>query len=293
MLASLACSFTRFFCVAPQIRLKKPRGRPRVALPRATPCTGTTRVKCFATSPLALCARCVLARTPPRSFPRARGRLGFVATDEPAIVSYATQSGRFPLIPRPSPRGSADPNARAPPPRTPQTRALHTSARAFAADAPAVSLDDTAEAWATVKAAVATEDGQRAIAQLQKTMGDIRDEVGRDAKPVAPIDWAALKAKSGFPAIVDQFKAGLEGVKYPAYDGNEVEETKATFKTLVAEAEKMVAAAAKREAEIDAELASIAEDKKKLATITMDEVFEKEPELKKEVDERIRNDQWF
>ena len=36
-----------------------------------------------------------------------------------------------------------------------------------------------------------------------------------------------------------------------------------------------------------------AEDKKKLATITMDEVFEKEPELKKEVDERIRNDQWF
>jgi F-type H+-transporting ATPase subunit d len=144
-----------------------------------------------------------------------------------------------------------------------------------------------------VKAAVATEDGQRAIAQLQKTMGDIRDEVGRDAKPVAPIDWAALKAKSGFPAIVDQFKAGLEGVKYPAYDGNEVEETKATFKTLVAEAEKMVAAAAKREAEIDAELASIAEDKKKLATITMDEVFEKEPELKKEVDERIRNDQWF
>ena len=144
-----------------------------------------------------------------------------------------------------------------------------------------------------MKAAVATEEGQRAIAQLQKTMGDIRDEVGRDAKPVAPIDWAALKAKSGFPAIVDQFKAGLEGVKYPAYDGNEVEETKATFKTLVAEAEKMVAEAAKREAEIDAELASIAEDKKKLATITMDEVFEKEPELKKEVDERIRNDQWF
>ena len=248
-------------------------------------------MKCFATSPLALCARCVLARTPPRRFPLARGRLGFLPSDEAAIVSYAPQSGRVPLIPLPPPA----PLTRTPPLRSPppQTRALHTSARAFAADAPAVSLDDTAEAWATVKAAVATEEGQRAIAQLQKTMGDIRDEVGRDAKPVAPIDWAALKAKSGFPAIVDQFKAGLEGVKYPAYDGNEVEETKATFKRLVAEAEKMVAEAAKREAEIDAELASIAEDKKKLATITMDEVFEKEPELKKEVDERIRNDQWF
>ena len=175
----------------------------------------------------------------------------------------------------------------------PKTRAMHSSVRLFAADAPAVSLDDTAEAWATVKSAVATEDGLRAIAQLQKTMGDIRDEVSRDAKPVGAIDWNALKQKSGFPAIVDQFKAGLEGVKYPVYDGNEVETTKATFKKLVAEAEQMVAEANEREAELDAELASIAEDKKKLATITMDEVFEKEPKLKAEVEERIRNDQWF
>jgi F-type H+-transporting ATPase subunit d len=144
-----------------------------------------------------------------------------------------------------------------------------------------------------VKSAVATEDGQRAIAQLQKAMGDIRDEVSRDAKPVAPIDWEGLKSKSGFPSIVEQFKKGLEGVKYPVYDGQEVETAKATFKKLVAEAEVMVAEAGEREAEIDRELASIAEDKKRLATITMDEVFEKEPELKKEVDERIRNDQWF
>ena len=72
-----------------------------------------------------------------------------------------------------------------------------------------------------------------------------------------------------------------------------MEETKAVFKKLVADAEKMAAAAAEREKEIDAELASIEEDKKKLATITMDEVLEKEPELKKEVEERIRNDQWF
>jgi hypothetical protein len=101
--------------------LKKPRGRARDALPRATPRTGTTRVKCFATSPLALCARCVLARTPPRCFPRARGRLGFLPSDEAAIVSYAPQSGRVPLVPLP-PAGSADPNAPAPVPR-PRRRA--------------------------------------------------------------------------------------------------------------------------------------------------------------------------
>ena len=66
-----------------------------------------------------------------------------------------------------------------------------------------------------MKASVASEEGQRHIAHLQKVMGDIRDEVGREAKPMAPIDWAALRAKSGFPEIVDEFKAGLEGVKYP------------------------------------------------------------------------------
>jgi F-type H+-transporting ATPase subunit d len=195
------------------------------------------------------------------------------------------RSYEFQSEPRP------DPIPRLHPPS--QMRALQGSARLFAADAPAVSIDDTAEAWATVKSAVVTEDGLRAIAQLQKAMGDVRDEVSRDAKPVAPIDWPSLKAKSGFPTIVEQFKQGLESVKYPVYDGDEVATTKATFAKLVAEAEKAVALATTREAELDAELASIAEDKKKLSTITMDEVFEKEPGLKKEVEERIRNDQWF
>ena len=93
--------------------------------------------------------------------------------------------------------------------------------------------------------------------------------------------------------IVDQFKSGLDGVKYPAYDGKELEETAAVFKKLVAEAEKLAEEAKKREIEIEAELKAIEEDKQKLATITMDEVFEREPALKAEVDERIRNDQWF
>ena len=181
------------------------------------------------------------------------------------------------------------------PPFAPQTRCLNYTAttpfRAFASDA--VATDDTADAWAKVRAAVVTDEGQRAVAQLQKMMGDIRDEVSREAKPMAPIDWNALKARSGFPEIVDQFKSGLDGVKYPAYDGKELEETAAVFKKLVAEAEKLAEEAKKREIEIEAELKAIEEDKQKLATITMDEVFEREPALKAEVDERIRNDQWF
>ena len=85
----------------------------------------------------------------------------------------------------------------------------------------------------------------------------------------------------------------MEGAKYPKYDGKEIEETAAEFKKLVAEAQKVAKEAEARLVEIDAELEQIAADKQKLATITMDEVFEQEPKLKEEVEERIRNGQWY
>ena len=45
--------------------------------------------------------------------------------------------------------------------------------------------------------------------------------------------------------------------------------------------------------ELNCELASLADDKSKLSTVTMDEVFEKDPALKEEVDQRIRDGKWF
>merc|ERR1712205_234494 len=102
----------------------------------------------------------------------------------------------------------------------------------------AVSADDTSAAWAKVKASIASEDGLRNIAQLQKSMNEVRDEVGRDAKPMAPIDWENLKKRSGMPEVIEEWRKGLASVKYPEY-GNEVAETAAVFKTLIAESEKL------------------------------------------------------
>ena len=251
------------------------------------------------------------------------------------------------------------------PPIAPQARAPNfqsVSVRAMADNA--VSADDASAAWAKVKASVASDEGLRNIAQLQKAMNEVRDEVGRDAKvspsprhhrtrrtralwnggehraprggvrarlpgeparptprghpptqnippaphgqltrlppsknhkkqPLAPIDWENLKKRSGMPELIEEWRKGLANVKYPAYDGNEVAETAAVFKDLIAQAEKLSAAAKAREAEIDAELASLAEDKAKLSTVTMDEVFEKDPALKEEVEQRIREGKWF
>ena len=94
---------------------------------------------------------------------------------------------------------------------------------------------------------------------------------------MAPIDWENLKKRSGMPEVIEEWRKGLASVKYPEYDGNEVAETAAVFKTLIAESEKLAAAAKAREA----------------STVTMDEVFEKDPALKEEVDQRIRDGKWF
>lgn len=85
----------------------------------------------------------------------------------------------------------------------------------------------------------------------------------------------------------------MEGVNYPKYDGNDIEETAAAFKKIAEEAQKIATDAEARLVEIDAELAQIEADKIKLSTITMDEVFEQEPKIKEEVEERIRNGIWY
>ena len=73
---------------------------------------------------------------------------------------------------------------RVPPPlhSSVQVRGLNASSvtvRAFAAD---VAPATTEDAWAKVNEVVTTDEGKRAIAQLQKVMGDIREEVAREAK---------------------------------------------------------------------------------------------------------------
>ena len=51
---------------------------------------------------------------------------------------------------------------------------------------------------------------------------------------MAPIDWENLKKRSGMPEVIEEWRKGLASVKYPEYDGNEVAETAAVFKTLIA-----------------------------------------------------------
>ena len=60
-----------------------------------------------------------------------------------------------------------------------------------------------------------------------------------------------------------------------------------------AEAKAHAQAAEKRIAELDLELKNVEEQRARLSTITMDEYFETNPELKKEIDEKIKNDKWF
>lgn len=83
------------------------------------------------------------------------------------------------------------------------------------------------------------------------------------------------------------------GLKLPSYDGKEIQEVQASFAALEKEAAKAGEEALVRIAELEAELEAVKADKDKLSTVTMDEIFEKEPELKTEIDEEIKKDEWF
>lgn len=67
------------------------------------------------------------------------------------------------------------------PPSFSQVRGLnatHTAVRAFAADAATVSEGQ----WAKVQEVVVTDDGKRAVAQLQKTFADIHEQVSKESQ---------------------------------------------------------------------------------------------------------------
>lgn len=95
------------------------------------------------------------------------------------------------------------------------------------------------------------------------------------------------------PEIVDEFEKAYKGVTKPDAKSPEIEALRSSFVEIEAEAKAHAEHATKRIAELDLELKAIEEQRSKLGSITMDEYFQTNPELKKKIDDRIKNDQWF
>ena len=79
----------------------------------------------------------------------------------------------------------------------------------------------------------------------------------------------------------------------PAYEGKEAEALKAKFAELDKLASAAEASAKTRIAELEKELTTLAADKAKLMTVSVDEVLAAEPALREQLNADIKADKWY
>jgi len=172
-----------------------------------------------------------------------------------------------------------------------QVSAIQQQQRLFSADA--VQSTD-ASSWDTAIAANATEETKRELASLAKTMADIKDAVQRDADRSTEIDFAKFKQQlTNSPEIVDLFQKAYSTLKLPKYESTEIADVTQAFKVLEEAAKKQAAESAKRIEELEKELVALKEERESLERVTMDEIFEREPEMREKFNEQIKKDEWF
>jgi len=163
--------------------------------------------------------------------------------------------------------------------------------RGLAGDAAAPA--SSGASWDAVKVESLSETSRRELAGLQKAVADMRDAMARMAYKGPEPDFAAMKKQTKNPEFVEEFEKAYKSVTAPDMAMTQVDTLKKNFAELEAQAKKHATHATTRMAELEAELKSIEAQREKIGTMTMDEYFETNPELKKKIDEKIKNDQWF
>jgi F-type H+-transporting ATPase subunit d len=172
-----------------------------------------------------------------------------------------------------------------------KTLQASVSARPFSADAVSTT---NADSWDTAISQNATDETKRELASLAKTMADIRDAVQRDASRSTEVDFAKFKRQlTNSPEIVEMFQKAYSTLKLPKYESSEIQDVQKAFKVLEEEAKKQAAESAKRIEELEKELVLLKEERESLERVTMDEIFEREPEMREKFNEQIKKDEWF
>ncbi|XP_010412889.1 PREDICTED: ATP synthase subunit d, mitochondrial-like [Camelina sativa] len=83
-----------------------------------------------------------------------------------------------------------------------------------------------------------------------------------------------------------------DSVEIPKYVDNVTPEYKPKFDALLVELKEAEQKSLKESERLEKEIIDVQEISKKLSTMTADEYFEKHPELKKKLDDEIRNEYW-
>jgi len=117
--------------------------------------------------------------------------------------------------------------------------------------------------------------------------------IGHGSQEPPPIDWEAFKKETNNPELVAQFQSTFEGATFPKYQGTDVADAEAAYKKMVAEADEIAVMAAEKRKWVTSELARLEKYKASLEDVTISDILEDDPDLKKSVQGEIQRREWY
>mmetsp|Transcript_7281 Transcript_7281/g.21452 ORF Transcript_7281/g.21452 Transcript_7281/m.21452 type:complete len:202 (-) Transcript_7281:83-688(-) len=145
--------------------------------------------------------------------------------------------------------------------------------------------------WDALNEYLDSESSRRELQALRSTYLDIcakAEEADRDEKV---IDWAYWK-KQVDPQLVSEFEKALNTMPIPEFKDDSGEQD-AEFEKLHAEAKEMAKHAEQRLKEIRQEIKQTKAEMAKIATLTVDDVLESDPELREKLQAEIAAGKWI
>lgn len=132
--------------------------------------------------------------------------------------------------------------------------------------------------------------------ELSKVRAIEEDLISELSKELPPIDWDAWRAQVRVPGFVDEMKAAYDSIEMPNFDEEckqarkDVEEA---FAPLLKQVEQAMKETDKDAESMRAQLDEMTYFHDNIREITVDEVLEKYPKMREEIEDDIANNRWF
>ncbi|KAL5231431.1 hypothetical protein ABZP36_030207 [Zizania latifolia] len=146
--------------------------------------------------------------------------------------------------------------------------------------------------WSGMAKLLVSEEARKEFATLRRAFDEVNHQLEtKFSQEPQPIDWEYYRKGIG-SKVVDMYKEAYESIEIPKYVDTVTPQYKPKFDALIVELKEAEEASLKESERIEKELAELQDLKRKISTMTVDEYFEKHPEVKQQFDDEIRNDNW-
>jgi len=145
--------------------------------------------------------------------------------------------------------------------------------------------------WAALSGKVTSDAGKAELNALRAVYADIAKAVDQAPATAPQIDWAKWSATIKTPGVVDEFKAAYEKLSVPEMEDTFSAEMDSKFATAIAAAGAHAEASTARMAELEAQLAELAE-RREWSEVTVEEELANNPEIAAEIEEEIATNKW-